>query len=291
MCTTPSGLDGGCFLLFSVEGVGGVNPTLPHIRNPTDTHWDYSNTQKCTSGPRGDPRVQGLVCVVLTGLSAGPGRGRRPTGAGREPTPGDWGQETRNAGLYHRQSTRGAGLNHRQTEKAGGSREESGREGRGWVRRPRPQQEPPVLPPQPKRCMASTPLKPQGAGRPSSAALGRGPVLSPCPEAAPTRAPSPERLQGSSQGASMCLGLLQTRPTAHTPGVDCWSPEGQPPGRWRPAGPTGAPKGPRPPSRPLRTRREPCSSPRAPSPPPQSLLSHSDPSPPWQSPQPAEPQA
>lgn len=99
MCTIPPGLDGGCFLLFSVEGVGGVNPTLPHIRNPTDTHCDYSNTQKCTSGPRGDPRVQSLVCVVLTGLSAGPRWGRRPTGRGgsQPQETGDRRHETRSS--------------------------------------------------------------------------------------------------------------------------------------------------------------------------------------------------
>lgn len=89
-------------LFLLLRGWGGVNPTLPHRRNPTDTHWDHSDTQKCTTGPRGDPRAQGLACAGTqdTACSHGaqlaprrelthrPGPGTQTHGGGREQSPG-----------------------------------------------------------------------------------------------------------------------------------------------------------------------------------------------------------
>lgn len=181
------------FLLFSVEGVGGVNPTLPHIRNPTDTHCDYSNTQNAPAAQEGTPgcaepgmrRLHG-ACVLAPG-------GDDPRGEeGSQPQ--ETGDRRHERGPQPQaRSTRGAGLNHRQTEKAGGSREyQDGRDVAGCGR-PRPQQEPPALPPQPKRCRASTPLKPQG---PPPQQRRERPGAHPAPRQPPRCALPPERLQG-----------------------------------------------------------------------------------------------
>lgn len=164
-----------------VEGVGGINPTLPHRRNPTDTHWDHSASQKCTTGPRGDPRVQDAACSHGAQLAPrrerthGPGPGTQTHGGRQERSPrGDGGAHS-------------TGLNHRRAEEAGGGREQSGGRPRGAggarlgveakAKASCPSKS---RPPEPEPCRAPTPLTPRGPATPAATLCP-----SPCPEEAP----------------------------------------------------------------------------------------------------------
>ena len=170
--------------------------------------------------------MQGLVCAVLMGsalaprhgLTHSPGQGCRPTGAGREPAPGDTG---------HRPQPQ-ADREGRRRQGGVGRAPMLGQEGRGSVWRPRPQQEPPILPFQPKCCRASTPPTPQGAGRPGSAELRRDPVpLHPALRQPPHVHPPLPRACGAHHKRHPCAaGYSRHGPTAHTPWVDCWRPAG-----------------------------------------------------------------
>ena len=149
-----------------------------------------------------------------------------------------------------------------------------GQEGRGSVWRPRPQQEPPILPFQPKCCRASTPPTPQGAGRPGSAELRRDPVpLHPALRQPPTCTPlSREPVGLITRGIRAPRATPGTGPPLTHLGWTAGGPrDGHQEGRGQPA-PLGLPEGARPRSRPPHTRqegtrpgREPRGSPRAPS--------------------------